>query len=122
MACAIITPAEDDGTLCTELYDSGATRHISPYQSNFTSYTPLLPPLYLNTANQQCFPAVGTGTLTIWVPNKGTKSKFALHDALHMLSIAYTLVSLGSLDMEGYHFHIGDRRLEIDSPEGEQVG
>ena len=24
--------------------------------------------------------------------------------------------------MEGYHFHIGDRRLEIDSPEGEQVG
>ena len=92
MACAIITPAKDDGAPCTELYDSGATRHISPYQSDFTSYTPLSPPLYLNTANQQCFPAVGTGTLTIWVPNKGTESKLALHDALHMLSVAYTLV------------------------------
>ena len=45
MACAVITPAEDDGAPRTELYDSGATRHISPYQSDFTSYTPLSPPL-----------------------------------------------------------------------------
>lgn len=122
MACAVIMLAKKDSAPHTELYNSGATRHISPYQSNFTSYTPLSPPVYLNTANQQCFPAVGTRTLAIRVPNKGTKSQLALHNALHMLSVAYTLVSIGSLDLEGYHFHIGDSRLEIDSPEGERVG
>jgi len=111
----------DCNTSCTELYNSGGTRHISPYQLDFTSYTPLLPPLYLNTANQQRFPAIGTGTLAIWVPNEGTELELTLPNALYMLSIAYTLVSIGSLDLKGYHFHIRDRRLEINSLEGEQV-
>ena len=104
-------------------YGSGATtRHISPNQSDFTSYTPLSPPVFLNAANQQHFPAVGTGTLAIRVPNKGTKSKLALCNTLHTSSIAYTLVSLGALDSEGYHFRLGDGRLETISPEGERVG
>ena len=65
-ACAVIIPATDkDSLTCTELYDSGATQHISPYKSDFSSYSPLSPPVFLNTANQQCFPAIGTGTLNI---------------------------------------------------------
>ena len=31
-------------------------------------------------------------------------------------------MSLGALDQEGYHFRLGDGRLEIVSPEGERVG
>jgi hypothetical protein len=120
-ACTVIIAAEESSP-CTELYDSGATRHISPYKSDFSSYKPLSPPVFLNTANQQCFPAVGTGTLTIRVPNEGTESELALRNTLHVPSIAYTLVSLRALDEEGYHAHIGDGRLKIVSPEGEQLG
>ena len=80
------------------------------------------PPVFLNTANQQRFPAVGTGTLNIQVPNEGTESKLALHNALHAPSVACTLVSLGTLDEEGYHAHIGAGRLELVSLEGERVG
>jgi hypothetical protein len=120
-ACAVIIAAKESSP-CTELYDSGAMRHISPYKSDFSSYKPLSLPVFLNTANQQRFPAVGTGTLTIQVPNEGTESELALRNTLHALSIAYTLVSLGALDEEGYHAHIRDGCLEIVSPEGEQLG
>ena len=40
-AHAVITPVEQDGAPRVDLYDSGATRHISPYKPDFTSYTPL---------------------------------------------------------------------------------
>ena len=119
-ACTVIIPATDKHSPPpTKLYDSGATRHISPYNSDFSSYIPLSPPVFLNTANQQRFPALGTGTLTIRVPNKGTESKLALRNALHVLSVAYSLVSLGTLDEKGYHTHIGGGRLELVSPNGE---
>jgi len=122
-ACAVIIPATDKDSLTrTELYDSGATWHISPYKSDFSSYSPLSPPVFLNTANQQRFPTVGTGTLNIQVPNEGTESKLALHNALHTPSVACTLVSLRTLDEEGYHAHIGAGCLELVSLEGEQVG
>jgi len=122
MGCAVITPVEQDASPHIELYDSGATRHTSPYKPDFISYAPLSPPVFLNTANQQRFPAVGTGTLTIRVPNLGTESEPALRDALHAPSVAYTPMSLGALDQEGYHANIGSGRLDIVSPEGERVG
>jgi len=82
----------------------------------------LSPPVFLNAANQQRFQAVGTGTLIVRVPNEGTESELVLRGTLHTLSVGYTLVSLGVLDEEGYHAHIGAGHLELVSPEGEQIG
>jgi transposase InsO family protein len=120
---AVITPGDEtDNRIRVELYDSGATRHISPYKSDFTSYAPLSPPIFLNTANQQRFPAVGRGTLTVQVPNAGTESELILHGALHAPAVSYTLVSIAALDEEGYHTHIGAGHLELVSPQGERIG
>ena len=118
-AGAVITPMEEDLSPRTELYNSGATRHISPYKADFTSYKALSPPAYLNTANQQRFPAIGEGNLVIRVPNNGTERTLTLRNALHAPAVAYTLVSIGALDEEGYAAHIKDGRLEIVSPCGE---
>ena len=122
VVAAVITPVEEDSTPRVELYDSGATRHISPYKSDFTSYSPLSPPVFLNAANQQRFQAIGAGTLVVRVPNEGTESELVLHGTLHAPSVGYTLVSLGVLDEEGYRAHIGAGHLELVSPEGEQIG
>ncbi len=119
---AVITPADEDHRMHTELYDSGATRHISPYKSDFTSYSPLTPPVFLNAANQQKFPAIGRGTLVVQVPNEGTESELTLHGALHAPAVSYILVSIAALDEEGYHAHIGAGHLELTSPQGERVG
>jgi hypothetical protein len=62
---AAIAPTDKDSHLYVKLYDSGATRHISPYRSDFSSYSPLIPPIFLNTTNQQHFPAIGSGTLVV---------------------------------------------------------
>ena len=117
----VITPGdESDDRTCIKLYDSGSTQHISFYKSDFTSYAPLSPPVFLNTANQQRFPAIGHGTLAIQVPNLGTESELILHGSLHAPAvISYTLVSIAALDKEGYHTYIGAGYLELVSPQGE---
>ncbi|KAG2345177.1 hypothetical protein BDR05DRAFT_842787, partial [Suillus weaverae] len=51
-----------------ELYDSGTTRHISPYREQFKSLTPI-PPKTFAAANKQRFDATGIGELVIEVPN-----------------------------------------------------
>ena len=124
LAGAVITQIEEskDNQICVELYDSGATCHISPYRSNFISYIPLIPPVFLNTANQQQFPAIGHGTLAIQVPNGDRETELTLHGALHAPGISYTLVSLATLDEEGYHAHIGASHLKLISSQGENVG
>ena len=41
---------------------------------------------------------------------------------LHTPSVAYTLVSLGALDAEGYHMSITEGYLEILDPDGQRLG
>jgi hypothetical protein len=120
-AAAVITPVSGNGGEHVELYDSGATRHISPYKSDFASYTTLDPPVYLNAANQQRFPAIGTGTLTIRAPNSAASSTLTLHEVLHAPAVGYTLVSIGALDKRGYRTSIGGRTLKLFSPRGERI-
>ncbi|RPD55062.1 hypothetical protein L227DRAFT_476078, partial [Lentinus tigrinus ALCF2SS1-6] len=51
-----------------DLYDSGATHHMSPYRQDFVRFTPM-PDKPLNAANQQQFLAKGSGEMVISVPN-----------------------------------------------------
>jgi hypothetical protein len=50
---AVITLTKGNNHVRVELYDLRATRHITPYRDDFTTYSPLTPPIFLNTANQQ---------------------------------------------------------------------
>ena len=118
---AVLTLAKEDQDTCihTELYDLGATCHISPYKTDFISYMPLTLPVYLNAVNQQKFPIIGFSTLIVHVPNREEETHLTLHAALHVPTVSYTLVSLGALDEEGYHTHIGAGHLELTSLQGE---
>ena len=120
-AAAVTTPSSDGCGKHVEMYDLGATRHISPYQSDFTSYNCLDPPVYLNATNQQQFAAVGVGSLAIHAPNGATSSTVTLHDVLHSPSVGCTLISLGALDKRGCHALLGSGDLELFAPGGEQV-
>lgn len=61
----------------TELYDSGASRHISPYHHHFVNYTSIVPkPI---TAADKCmFNAIDKGDMEIDVPIGDGKSKTIL--------------------------------------------
>ena len=122
MAAATITAADANQGARIELYDTGATRHISPFRSDFKSYSPIMPPILLNTANQQRFQAIGSGSMAIQIPNGDAESEVLLRGVLYAPTVAYTLVSLGTLDAEGYHMIVGGGMLAISDPYGQRVG
>ena len=113
VVAATISAADANSGVQVEMYDSGATHHISPFKDDFKSYLPLTPPILLNAANQQRFQAIGSGSVLIQVPNGGVENELLLQGALYAPFVAYTLVSLGTLDAEGYQMTIGDGKLEI---------
>ena len=120
LAAAIITQVEEARTPHIELYDSGATRHISPYRD--ITYQTLDPPLYLNAVNGQQFPALGTGDMVVRAPTGGGgQSELTLKNVFHALSVGYTLISLGALDSLGYDIAIGSGHLEILLRTGERL-
>ncbi|KAG0692189.1 hypothetical protein DFH29DRAFT_882906 [Suillus ampliporus] len=55
-------------TPVVELYDSGSTRHISPYCDQFETLTPI-PPKSFAAANKQHFDVMGIGSMIVQVPN-----------------------------------------------------
>jgi hypothetical protein len=120
-AQAVITAVEEAKSAHVELYDSGATRHLSPYHEDFTTYRTLEPLLYLNAANKQQFLAMGTGSMVIHTPLGATSSEITLENVLYTPAVGYTLVSLGALDSLGYHMSIDTGELEITSPAGSVV-
>ena len=92
---AALTQVEEGRTTRVELYYSGAMCHIFPYHDNFITYQQLDPPLFLNAASGQQFPAVGTGSMVVSSPNGAGQSDITLENVLHAPSVGYTLVSLG---------------------------
>jgi hypothetical protein len=121
LAAAVITQVEAAKSAWVELYDSGATCHLSPYCDDFTMYCTLKPPLFLKAANGQQFPAMGIGTIVVSMPNVSSQSDLTLEGVLYAPSVRYTLVSLGTLDAIGYHINISGGHLEITLPKGERL-
>jgi transposase InsO family protein len=121
LAAAAITQVEEVKPARVELYDSGATCHISPYRDDFINYRALEPPLFLHAANGQRFPAIGTGTMVVSTPNGDVQSELTLEKVLHAPSVGYTLVLLGSLNALGHRITIGRGQLEIESQGGERL-
>jgi len=123
MAGTTIMPTEVDNLPCAKLYDSGILRCISPYKADFTLFTPLSPPLYINATNQHKFPAIGTGTLVVQVLKNRGESTLVLHNALYAPSVCYMLVSIGTLDrVKGYTFCISEGCPQIITLHSEHVG
>ena len=118
---ATIAAVEEAKSTWVKLYDSGATRHLSPYHNNFITYWALEPPLYLNAANKQQFPALGTGSMVVNAPLGSATSSLTLENVLYAPAVGYTLISLGTLDVLGYHMGIEAGTLEISSPKGTLV-
>ncbi|PPR08269.1 hypothetical protein CVT24_001138 [Panaeolus cyanescens] len=95
-----------------KIYDSGSTRHISPYMNDFTdlqntaSYS-------LRAANKQCFNAEGIGKLEIDVPNRTDVLKLCLNKVLYSPEVGYTLISIGRLDKCGFMVTFGNGKHMI---------
>jgi hypothetical protein len=93
-----------------EVYDSGATCHMSPYIDAFTNFE-FIEPKPISAANNQTFKAIGKGNLHIKIPNGDKSTSVTLHDVLYAPNIAFTLISLSRANKAGYAIHIEDGDL-----------
>jgi hypothetical protein len=73
-------------------------------------------------ANKQSFSATGIGKLSVDLPNGTGRSKLELTNVQYSPEIAYTLVSVGNLDDEGFIIKFGMGKCEITNPNGIRVG
>ena len=84
-----------------EIFDSGASRHMSPFRTSFVTYRSIKA-RPITAANKNVFNAIGIGDLIIKVPNGAMTSKILLRDAYHAPDLALMIVSVGRILDAGY--------------------
>ena len=94
-------PERGHGKSTTELYDSGASRHMSPFGERFANYR-TIPPRAITSADKRVFYAVGMGDLRIEVPNGESSTPIMLKDVLHAPDMGVTIVSINRITKAGY--------------------
>ena len=124
-AAAGRNPARDQQTsssrTTSELYDSGASRHMSPHRDRFVSYREI-EPRAIAAADKRVFYAVGTGDLRIEVPNGEFPTPIILRDVLHAPDMGVTIVSVNRIAKAGYTVTFSHDVCSILNKSGTQVG
>src|SRR5712671_7566203 len=76
---AALVASQKSGTIW-DVYDSGASRHISPIQERFVTYESIAPRPIMSS-NSQVFHAIGQGDIYVDIPNGATSSRALLRNA-----------------------------------------
>ncbi|KAF7345981.1 Retrovirus-related Pol polyprotein from transposon TNT 1-94 [Mycena venus] len=95
--------ASDAGTpnVETELYDLGASRHMSPYRHRFINYTSI-PPKSITAADNGSFQAIGQGDMHISIPNGNSMATVLLKGVLYAPKLGFTLISISKITDAGF--------------------
>jgi Zinc knuckle len=120
-AANIIAGSVTDHAPHVEVYDSGCTRHITPYRNAVENFVKI-PPKSFRAANKQSFKAVRTGEMTIDVPNGANILQLRLTEVLYSPEVGYMLVSVSRLDDKGFSMTFSGGKCTIKGPDGKGVG
>jgi gag-polypeptide of LTR copia-type len=104
-----------------EIYDSGASHHMSPICDDFMEFQSTTPKS-LTAANQQEFHLSGIGDVLISVPNGQNTTTIHLTSVLYTPSIGMTLILVGWIDNAGYMCLFGKGCCKIHRSDRELVG
>ena len=85
----------------TELFDFGASRHMSPFWNRFMNYKEI-EPCPIQAVDKQIFHAVGLGDLKIEVPRGTSFTPIILKDIFHAPDMGLTIVSINRIARAGY--------------------
>ena len=85
----------------TELYNSGASQHMSSARTCFVDFV-TIPPKPIQSADNHTFNAISRGNLYVHLPNGKKRSRILLKDVLYAPSMRVTLISISHLASAGY--------------------
>jgi len=124
-SCNTLSALTDSAPLTSrpevELYDSGASRHMSPFSHRFTNLHSI-PPRPITAANSRVFYAIGAGDLKIDVPNGASSTTITLKDTLYAPDMGLTVVSVSRIAAAGYSVNFEGTSCKIKSKTGKIVG
>ena len=113
--CAmLVTAGRTDEGVETELYDSGASRHMTAYRNRLVNFVSIAPKS-IAAADKRYFQATGKGSLRIKIPNGKTTTSILLTDVLYCPQMGLTLVSISKLADAGFHSHFASRCKIFDA-------
>src|SRR6266581_8006836 len=105
----------------TKLYDSGASRHMSPFRDRFQTYQ-AIEPRAISAANKRIFYAIGTGDLRIEVPHGESSTPIILKDVLHAPEMGLTIVSIDRICKAGNSVMFKDDICTIKNKDNKVIG
>jgi Pol polyprotein, beta-barrel domain len=104
-----------------DVYDSGASGHMSSYQHRFLTFKEISPRT-ISAADKTVFKATGIGNMRLDIPNGKTNTHVTLRDVLYCPDLAFTLVSLTRCNAAGYSVLLMDRKCIIRDAKGTLLG
>jgi hypothetical protein len=118
---AMLANSMSPGIVETELYDSGASRHMSPYRDKFIDYIDIEPKT-ITAADSGTFQAIGRGDMHILVPNGKSTTRILLRDVLYAPKMGLTLVSISRIASAGFDTIFRQQSMKIYGPRNGQLG
>ncbi|KAF5339065.1 hypothetical protein D9758_016454 [Tetrapyrgos nigripes] len=103
------------------LADTGATNHFFHDRDAFITYVSEKGSLGSSSRKGTNFEIVGRGDVRIHIIHKGTEHILTLRNVLHAPEISSNLISIGTLDAQGYFMTIGGGRIVIMTAKKEEV-
>jgi hypothetical protein len=105
-----------------EIYDSGATQHMTPSRHRLTNYTAIRP-RGIMAADNKHFEALGKGDMYVQVPNgKNGPTKVLMKDVLYAPKLGGTLISIGRITQTGYSLHFRHEECRIFDARDRRIG
>ena len=104
-----------------DIYNSGASSHMSPDRHWFTKFRET-PPYPIAAADKAIFNATGIGDMQIAIPNSRVTNHVTIKDVLYCKDLAFTLISLPKCDKAGFTVLICDKHCMICDPKGTTIG
>lgn len=95
------------------IIDCGTSNHFCPDKSKFITYE-TIPPEPIKVADGRSFSALGKGDIEVWVPNgEEDKTRLLLRNTLYAPNLAYTLLSVSTIDRAGFYTEMGGGECKI---------
>src|ERR1700678_2572448 len=85
----------------SDLYDSGASRHITPFRHRLLNFTPIAS-RPIQAADKRVFHAHGKRNMRIHIPNNGSTTTILLKNVLYAQDMGLTIISISRVAAAGY--------------------
>ena len=105
----------------TELYDSGASHHMSPYCNKFLNFVSIKPKT-IRAADSQEFEATGLGDMHIKLPNGRSRLQILLKNVLYAPAMGLTLILISKITKAWFTTIFHKNILKIIMPQDSILG